>query len=371
MEELLKKLTEIPGPSGQEEAIKKVIAQEIKQSCDQLWEDPLGNLIARIGPESGYRIGILAHMDEVGLIVTRISDRGLIGFEMIGTIDVRLLPGREVDIMGKDGRLFRGVIGNLSRHLQTAEDLAAPVSIKQLFIDTGSRSREDLQKEGVDIGSGVVFATPFHRWPNGTVLAKALDNRISCAVLIKTLEGLHGQLKKVGVYGMFTVQEEIGAKGAGVVAFDLRPSLAITLDNVPTKNPDQISAGEVDLGRGPVIRIFDWHPATKLGMFTHPSIKKRLLEVAQKEGIPHQKDVLTSTYLDSSTAHLTAGGIPGGSICFPRRYSHSPVEMSNLSDMENGLKLLVSFVKTLEENPIQFGRTYGIEKQGGVKNDTK
>ena len=329
MEHLLRKLTEIPGPSGQEEFIKETVVREVQLHCHQLWEDPLGNLIARTGPENGYRIGILAHMDEVGLIVTRLSDRGLIGFEMIGTIDVRLLPGREVDIMAKDGKLLRGVIGNLSRHLQTAEDLAAPISIKQLFIDTGSRSREDLLKEGVDIGSGVVFATPYHKWPNGTVLAKALDNRISCAVLIKTLEALHGQLKKVGVYGMFTVQEEIGAKGAGVVAFDVRPNLTITLDNVPTKNPDQVSSGEVDLGRGPVIRIFDWHPATKLGMFTHPTIKERLLEVAQKEDIPHQKDVLTSTYLDSSTAHLTAGGIPGGSICFPRRYSHSPVEMSH------------------------------------------
>jgi len=358
MEHLLRKLTEIPAPSGQEEFIRERIAKEVKPHCHQLLEDRLGNLIARTGPENGYRLGILAHMDEVGFIVTRISDRGLIGFEMIGTIDVRLLPGREVDIMAKDGKLLRGVIGNLSRHLQTAEDLAAPVSIKQLFIDTGSRSREDLLKEGVDIGSGIVFATAFYKWSNGTVLAKALDNRISCAVLIKTLEALHGKLKKVGVYGMFTVQEEIGAKGAGVVAFDARPNLTITLDNVPTKNPDQVSATEVDLGRGPVIRIFDWHPGTKLGMFTHPKIKERLLEVARKEKIPHQKDVLTSTYLDSSTAHLTAGGIPGGSICFPRRYSHSPVEVSYLNDMENGVRLLVAFIRSLEENPISFGKAY-------------
>ncbi len=241
MDDLLKKLTEIPGPSGQEELIRKFVAGAVKSHCDKLWEDPMGNLIAQTGPRGGCTVGILSHMDEVGLIVTRISDRGLIHFEIVGTVDVRLLPGREVDIMAKDGKLLRGVIGNLSRHLQTAEDLAAPVSIKQLFIDTGARSRDELLKEGVDIGSGVVFATPFHKWPNGTVLAKALDNRISCAVLIKVLEALHGQMKKVGVCGMFTVQEEIGAKGAGVVAFDVRPTLTITLDNVPTKNPDQVS----------------------------------------------------------------------------------------------------------------------------------
>ena len=170
-------------------------------------------------------------------------------------------------------------------------------------------------------------------------MAKALDNRISCAVLIKTLEALHGRLKKVGVYGMFTVQEEIGAKGARVVAFDVRPNLTITLDNVPTKNPDQVSAGEVDLGRGPVIRIFDWHPATKLGMFTHPKIKHRLLEVAQRETIPHQKDVVTSTYPgflygpphrrgDSGRVHLLPPPLfpqPGGDEPFERHGKWSEI----------------------------------------------
>lgn len=358
MEKLLKLLTEAPGPSGQEERIKKIIIKELKPFCRELWEDPLGNLIARTGPEDGYKVGVLAHMDEVGLIVTRISDRGLIGFEIVGTIDVRLLPGREVDLMANDGGLIRGVIGNQSRHLQTAEDLAAPVSTRQLFIDTGARSREQVTSQGIEIGSGVVFATPFHKWPDGTILAKALDNRISCAVLIQAFKDLHHILKKVTVYGMFTIQEEIGAKGAKVVAFDLKPNLTLTLDNVPTRNPDQIAPGDVDLGRGPVIRLFDWHPSTKLGMFTHPQIKSRLLQMAQKEQIPHQVDVLTSTYLDSSQAHLTGGGIPGGSICFPRRYSHSPVEMSHLKDMGNGLNLLVAFLKSLEEDPIPFGQTH-------------
>ena len=144
MERLVKELTEIPGPSGREIHQGSHCQEMFGRTATRLWEDPLGNLIARTGPDGGYKLGILAHMDEVGLIITRISDRGLIGFEMVGTIDVRLLPGREVDIIRNDGTLLRGVIGNLSRHLQTAEDLAAPVSIKQLSIDTGFRSREDL-----------------------------------------------------------------------------------------------------------------------------------------------------------------------------------------------------------------------------------
>lgn len=358
MEALLKRLAEAPGPSGQEQQIRQIIVEEIQPFCRELREDPLGNLIARIGAGDGYKVGILAHMDEVGLIVSQISDRGLISFEVVGTLDVRLLPGLEVDLTASDGKLIRGVIGNQSRHLQTAEELSAQISHKQLFIDMGARSRDEVLAQGVCIGSGVVFATKFRKFPNRTVLGKALDDRISCAVLMKTIQALHSILKNITVYGMFTVQEEIGAKGAKVVAFDVRPQMTITLDTVPTKNPDQVGSQDLDLGRGPVIRLFDWHPSTKLGMFTHPAIKDRLLQVANEERITHQIDVLTSTYLDSSQVHLTAGGIPGGSICFPRRYAHGPVELSHLNDIEAGLKLLIAFMKSLDEDPIKFGKPY-------------
>jgi len=358
MEELLKRLTETPGPSGQEQQVRDAIAKEILPFCQELREDPLGNLLVRIGTKQDYRVGILAHMDEVGFIVSMISDRGLISFEVAGTVDVRQLPGLEVDLMASDGKLIRGVIGNQSRHLQTAEELGAQISHRQLFIDIGARSRDEVLARGVSIGSGVVFATKFHQFPNRTVLGKALDDRISCAVLVKTIQALHSTLKNITVYGMFTIQEEIGAKGARVVAFDVQPQMTITLDTVPTKNPDQVSSQELELGRGPVIRLFDWHPSTKLGMFTHRAIKDRLLQVAKEEGIAHQIDVLTSTYLDSSQAHLTAGGIPGGSICFPRRYAHGPVELSHLNDIEAGLKLLIAFIKSVDEDPIKFGKLY-------------
>lgn len=111
-----------------------------------------------------------------------------------------------------------------------------------------------------------------------------------------------------------------------MVAFAPRPQMALTLDNVSTQNSNEITAGDIDLRRGPVVRIFDWWPSLTLGMFSHPAILQRLFEVAEREGIPYQRDVLTATFLDSSQVHLTAGGIPGGSICFPRRYAHSPVE---------------------------------------------
>jgi endoglucanase len=358
IEDLLKNLSETPGPPGYEQHVKAMIVEELKPYCLELREDPLGNLIARIGAEDGYKVGILAHMDEVGIIVTSIRDNGLMGFELVGMIDERPLLGCVVNAMTSDGRLVPGVIGSKSRHLQTPEELSAPVSHKQLWIDVGANSRDEVLRQGIEIGCGVVFSTRFHIYPNGTILGKALDNRMSCGVLIEALKSLSSSLKNTTVYGMFTIQEEIGAKGARVVAYDVQPHMTITLDNVPTKNVDELDPHDIDLNRGPVIRVFDWYPAYAYGMFTHRAIRARLMKVAQEEKIKHQVDVLIGTYLDSSQVHLTAGGIPGGSICFPRRYSHSPVELSHLNDVKNGLELLKKFIESLEEDPIEFGRNY-------------
>jgi tetrahedral aminopeptidase len=358
IQDLIKRLSETPGPSGQEGPVREAIAQELKSCCRELKEDPLGNLIAKVGADDGYRVGLLAHMDEVGLMVNRISDGGLIGFELVGSIDDRSLLASEVDLMTIDGKLIRGVIGNKSRHLQKAGEAGLKVSYDQLWIDTGCRSRDEVLKQGIEIGCGIVFATRFCGYPNGALLGKALDNRIGCAVLIETLKSLRSSLKSTTLYGMFTVQEEIGAKGARVVAFDSRPQMTLTLDTVPTENPEKVGPHEVDIDRGPVIRLFDWHPSTKLGMVTHPAIKARLLKIAREGKVKHQVDVLAKTFLDSSHAHLTAGGIPGGSICFPRRYAHSPVELGHLNDIRNGLELLTKFIKSLDRDPILFGKVY-------------
>lgn len=356
--ELLKNMCELPGPPGQEQAVRNFIAGEVKPFCREVREDPLGNLIAEAGAEDGYRVGVLAHMDEVGFIVSGISDRGLIGFELMGNIDARCLLNCEVDLIGRDGTLIRGVIGHLSRHLQTEEEAQEKISHRNLWIDIGAGSFQEVEKRGIGVGSGVVFATKFHRHPNGAIMGKALDNRAGCAALIEAIRELGPRLKATTLYGMFTCQEEIGAKGAQVVAFDSRPQMTITLDTVPTKNPDKTGPRDTDINKGPVIRLFDWLPSAKLGMSTHPAIKERMLAAAQGIGIPFQVDVLTSTYLDSSQAHLTAGGIPGGSICIPRRYSHSGVELGHLNDITQSIRLLVKVIEDLDKKPIEFGRVY-------------
>src|SRR4030042_6269558 len=282
IQDLIKRLSETPGVSGQEERVREVIVEELRPFCREIKEDPLGNLIAKVGADDGYRVGLLAHMDEVGLIVNRVSEGGLIGFELVGSIDDRSLLATEVDIIPAHGKPIRGVIGNKSRHLQKDEETGARVSYDQLWIDIGCHSRDEVLKQGIDIGCGIVFATRFCEYANGTILGKALDARVGRAVLIETLKSLRSNLKSTTLYGMFTVQEEIGAKGARVVAFDSLPQMTMTLDTVPTENPDKLVPPNVAIHRGPVIRFFDWQSSTKLGMVTHPAIKARLLKVARE-----------------------------------------------------------------------------------------
>lgn len=355
VEDLTKLLTELPGPSGAEQAVRDSIARLVKPCCDRLAVDPMGNLVAQCG-SGPYKVGFLAHMDEVGMIVKGVSDRGLISFEKVGSIDDRLLLAREVDVVGQDGATHRGVIASKSQHLQTAEDLSKGVFARELWIDVGARNREEVIESGIDVGSGVVFATKFSPLSNGRVLAKALDDRLGCAVLVRVLEEMRGKCDGLTVYGMFTVQEEIGAKGASVAAFRSSPDLLVCLDTVPVGNQSSLGPHDIRLGKGPVIRLFDWHPATKMGMVTHPEVRSRLVKAASERDIPYQVDVLFSTYLDSATAHLAGPGTPGGSVCLPRQGAHSPTEIACTGDAAGAVGLLTQFLEDLIKAPIVFTR---------------
>lgn len=358
IQEILKELTETAGLPGMEDDVRKRIIEKVLNVCSSVKEDVLGNLIVKAGADQGYKIGIFAHMDEVGLIVRRISPTGLIFFDLLGSIDDRILLGSEVDVISVDGKVVRGVIGNKSRHLQSAADLQSEVNYKHMTIDIGANNMQEVAELGIEVGCGVAFATDFRIYDNGIILAKALDDRIGCTVIIEAIKRINLHLNNTTIYGFFTCQEEIGAKGAKTACYDYGLDLCITLDTVPVQNADQVMTGEVNLNKGPVIRLFDWQPTVKLGMCSNKEITNRIRKVAQENNIPHQIDVLNSTYLDSANAHLTGGGVPGASICIPRRYSHTAVEMSSISDIENTIELLCQFVLSLDLRPIKFGRVY-------------
>ena len=351
----IRALTQLNGPPGQEEEIRDYIIKNVKEYADIIEVDHMGNLIVGKGLTADYKIAIVSHMDEVSLIVKNIENNGVIRFEKSGMIDDRVLPGREVNIISLNG-LKKGVIGTKSRHLLSEEEMQKNLSYKQMWIDVGASSRKAIEEMGITVGCGICFATGFCELADGSLLSKALDDRIGCAVMSETFRLVAERgTRGIDTYLIGTVQEEIGARGAAIAAFDLKPDLAIVLDTVPVEDPVVSSEQQtVKINQGPVIRIFDIHSSLK-GAISNPVIVKRLIEVAEKKEIPYQKDVLSGTFLDSTTLQMTGGGIPVGSICFPRKYSHSPTEIASINDAEDTVKLLVAFIESLAEERLIFG----------------
>jgi endoglucanase len=297
-------------------------------------------------------------MDEVGLVVLQVTDSGQILFDKLGLVDDRVLVAREVAILSPSG-VIRGVIGIKGRHLMTADELLKHIDASQMWIDTGM-SAEELKAKGIRPGCGICYTTKFQMLPNQFVLGKSLDCRIGCAVAVEAIqricENSSGLLEKTRLSFAFTSQEEIGAKGASTVAFNLKPKAAIVLDTVPCDDSTWSgSTSIIKLGKGPIIRMYDCFPQTMSASWTHPVLRELLPKIAEREGIPYQMDVMGKTFLDSSTLQFTGAGIPTASICFPRRYSHSPTEIAHLGDIENSVLLLIATLEELSQG-IQFDR---------------
>lgn len=320
MFELLKSLTEKFGVSGNEEEIRDFIKSKIKKHVDDIEIDALGNLIAT-KKGKGKRIMVAAHMDEIGIMATHIDDKGFIRFSNIGWVSANYALGQRV--------MFKnGTVGTVFYEEQL-EDLKG-LKLSNMYIDIGAKDKEDAQKK-VRIGDTAAFCGETQK-SGDMVISKALDDRSGCAVLIKTIENLPKTDNEI--YFVFTVQEELGLRGAKTAAYKLLPELAIAVDVTLTGDTPNCKPMEVKCGSGPAIKIKD------RSVICHSSVKRLLEESAQKIKIPYQFEILESGGSDPGAIHVTAGGIPSGAISIPCRYTHSPSEMVSLNDMENAFKLL-------------------------------
>ncbi|HOV25403.1 MAG TPA: M42 family metallopeptidase [Pseudobacteroides sp.] len=326
MFELVKSLTEKFGVSGNEEEIRDFIKSKIEKYVDGIEIDALGNLIAT-KKGNGKKIMVAAHMDEIGIMATHIDDKGFIRFSNIGWVSANYALGQRV--------MFKnGTVGTVFYEEQL-EDLKG-LKLSNMYIDIGAKDKEDAQKK-VMIGDTAAFCGEAQK-SGDMVISKALDDRSGCAVLIKTIENLPKTDNEI--YFVFTVQEELGLRGAKTAAYKLLPELAIAVDVTLTGDTPNCKPMEVKCGSGPAIKIKD------RSVICHSSVKKLLEESAQKIKIPYQFEILESGGSDPGAIHVTAGGIPSGAISIPCRYTHSPSEMVSLTDMENAVKLLTqSLVK--------------------------
>ncbi|BAW31260.1 MAG TPA: M42 family metallopeptidase [Methanothermobacter sp.] len=342
MFDLMKRLSEANGISGFEDEVREIIKDELEGRVDNIEEDNLGNLImTREGDSDAPSVMLAAHMDEIGLMVRYIDKKGFIRFSKIGGINDQMLLNQPVEIHGKKGKIT-GVIGSKPPHRMKPKERKKVTSYEKMFIDIGAKSRKEAEKL-VGVGDPVTFKAPFNKLQNGLFTGKALDNRIGCLLLVEVLKSVRSNAT---IYGVGTVQEEVGLKGARTSAFKLNPNMALALDVTISGDHPGIEEEDapVKLGKGPGIVLTD---ASGKGIITHKKIRDWLLSTAKEENIPVQLEVSEGGTTDATAIHLTRAGIPAGVVSVPTRYIHTPVSVASMDDIKNTVKLLIKALERL------------------------
>ena len=325
MKSLVKKLVETTAPSGYEANLRAVIEAELKGHVDELRVDNLGNLIARKGEKTdkGSIVMLAAHMDEIGLMVTHVDENGFARFTRIGGVFPLYTAGARV-------RFLNGAAGVIG--MEPNGSYVSVTPIEKMFIDTGVSSAKE---SPVQIGDVAVFERTFEDLGDRLV-SKAMDDRTGVAVLIETLK----QLKSTPntVFGVFTVQEEVGTRGAGPAAYGINPDLALAIDVTLTGDTPQNKETQVFLGKGPAVHIKDVYTVAD------PRVSNWIKAGAGRAKIPLQTSILNRGGTDAYTIQTARAGVPTGGVSIPCRYIHSPSEMVDVNDLENAVKLLVALL---------------------------
>jgi putative aminopeptidase FrvX len=324
MKALVKELVEAYGPSGVEEHIRATIKSKVSAYADDIRTDPLGSLVIhKTGTPGSRRVIVAAHMDEIGVIVTYIDEKGFARFAPVGGLSPLTCIGARV--VFEDGTV--GVIG-----IEKRDDKSKAPKFEHMYIDCGATTREEAP---VGVGSAGVFVRPFVA-QGARYIAKAMDDRIGCAVLIEMLRRL--ETTTFDLYAVFSVQEETTLSGARTSAYGIEPDMAIAVDVTLTGDTPECAPMAVELGKGPAIKVQD------RGMIAHPMVKGLLIERAQAANIPYQLEVLERGTTDAAAIQLVRSGVASGCVSIPCRYVHTPSEMVDANDVENAVRLLLEVV---------------------------
>lgn len=321
---ILQTLVETPGPSGSEHVIREKIEAEIQGHADEVYTDALGNLIARKGTlkDGGKRIMISAHVDEIGLMVTHVDDNGFARFMPIGGINpLTCLGGRVLFMNGT-----QGVIGMERLDKDEQPELA------KYFIDTGATSKADSK---IGVGDVCGFDRPLLDLGK-RVVAKSMDDRVAAAIAVEALKEVKPGVNEL--YFVFSVQEEVGIRGAITAAYGVDPEVGLAVDVTRTGDTPLGVKMEVALGNGPAIKVRD------SSFIADPRVVKWMVNEAKAQKLPYQMEVLEAGGTDGAAIQRTRAGVPAGCLSIPCRYIHSPSEMVDRDDVENSVKLLVGLL---------------------------
>jgi tetrahedral aminopeptidase len=326
MKELIGRLTECWGPSGSESRVRELIRSELPAGVETR-VDALGSLIVHSaagggfgpGKKGGRRVMLAAHMDEIGVVVTHVDRNGFLRFAAVGGVGPMPLTGGRV-------RFESGATGVIG--VERLEDASRVPSLEKFYIDIGAKSAED---GPVKVGDTACFHRPMEELA-GRLTAKAMDDRIGCAILLEVLRTLKGSPHDLSF--VFTVQEEVGLRGAATSGYGVEPELALAVDVTLTGDTPECAPMALTLGAGPAVKIKD------SGMLAHAGVRDWLIRTAETEAVPYQREVLVRGTTDASAIQMTRAGVPAGCLSIPTRYVHSPSEVVDYGDVLAAVKLL-------------------------------
>src|SRR5699024_7128854 len=347
---MFKDLTDTKGNTGNEKEPRDVMERYLKPYADEVYTDNLGSIIGKqTGDSNGPKVMVAGHLDEVGFMITRIDKDGFVYFQTVGGWWSQVMLAQRVTIMGAKGDVT-GVIGSKPPHILSPEARKKPVEIKDMFIDVGASSKEEAESFGIKPGDSIVPYFEFTQLKNDKMLlAKAWDNRIGCAIAIDVLKQLKGVDHPNIVYGVGTIQEEVGLRGAKTSAHLIEPDIGFGVDVGIAGDMPGVSDKEADskLGKGPQIVLYD------ASMVSHKGVRDFIIETADQHKIPYQYATMAGGGTDSGAIHLTANGVPSLSITVATRYIHSHAAILHRDDFENAVKLIVEAIKKLDSEKVK------------------
>ena len=336
---LLAEICEVAGAPGHEQRVREIVLREVKPLVDEIKIDNMGNVVAIKKGKEGKKVMIGAHMDEIGFIVTHIDDSGFVFFHTLGGFDPKTLTAQRVIIHGREDVI--GVMGSKPIHLMSPEDRNKVPKIKDYFIDTG-RSKKELEKI-ISVGDTITRERELIEMGE-CINFKSLDNRVSVFILIEMLR----EMKKTppyDVYGVFTVQEEIGIRGANVSAMDINPDFGFGLDTtIAFDTPGSTKREQVSaLGDGACIKVMDSSTVCDYRMVQY------MKEIAKKKKIKTQLEILPAGGTDTAgIQRMNPGGSIAGAVSIPTRHIHQVIEMVHKKDVRNAIDLLRASVENLD-----------------------
>ena len=341
--EFLKKLLTTPSPSGYESRNQRIWCDYARKFADEIRTDAYGNAVAILNPKGSPRIMLDGHVDEIGLMVKHIDDKGFVYFQRIGGVDPALVRGKRVNIHAAKG-IVRGVIGASAVHLGERDKEPKVPKIHQVFVDIGAADGKAAKKR-VAVGDPMTFVDDFEMLDKNVAVGRGFDNRAGVWAVIEALRMAKRSRPAAAIYACSSIQEETGLNGARMQAMNLKPDLAIAVDvthATDTPGIDYKQHGEIKMGKGPAI---------SLGRENHPVLTDRLRKIAKRKKIEIQIETFSTTgRTDAYAIWLQNGGIPSATVSVPNRYMHSTVEMVDLRDLQRTADLVGAFCTDVKKN---------------------